>query len=171
MKQRSTRRRARKSRKTRRQRGGGPLITFKVVLFSLTEPSDSLKQQIKQLLDELYGGDTTFESSDLMKYQFASNTGLPEEFQAEGVKETVFSIENPPAFLGKQKIRPDTRLTALEGQIAQKLLKKGINVSLIPAQHGLYDQAGFQYIVGLMHPASVKMTNGMYQNAINKVMQ
>ncbi len=171
MKQRSSRRRVRKSRKTRKQRGGAPLITFKVVLFSLEEPSDSLKQQIKQLLDELYGGDTTFESSDLMKIQFAGDTGLPKEYQAEDAKAIVFSIEKAPDFLGKHKIHPDTRLTALEGQIAQTLLKKGINVSLIPAQHGLYDPAGFQYMVGLMHPASVKMTNGMYQSAINRVMK
>ena len=170
MKQKSSRRTSKKSKKTRKQRGGNPK-TFQVVLFSSKEPTDDLKRQIKELLDELYGGDTTFESSTMMKYQFTGSTGLPSNFQKDDAKEIVFTVK-PPGFLEKNRIYYDTRLTALEGQIADKILEKAVPISLIPPAHGLTDEGESIFIVGLMTDThSFPMRKGMYQSAINTVMK
>jgi hypothetical protein len=166
----NAKRRTRRIRKARKQHGGRP-ITFQVVLFSVEEPSEEIKKSIQSLLDEIYGGSTTFEEGvGINKLQFGEVTGLPKNLQSEEATETIFNVA-PPVFLQKDSVHYDTRLTALEGQIADKLLEKGLNVSLIPPQHGATDEGISVFAVGLSYPSTFEMTKGMYARHIKRAIE
>lgn len=158
-------------RKTRKQRGGYPRL-FQVALFSPEKPSDEVKTGIQTLLNELYGAGTTVEDGGgiITKDDFIELTGLKHVNPDRVVETTTFTVANPPAFLEKDSVHYDTRLTALEGQIADKLLEKGLDISLIPAPHGITDEGNYLFVVGLSHPASYEMRKGMYQRNINKAL-
>lgn len=159
----------RKALRTRRRQRGGADIIFKVLVFSDGPLSSDTKQSIQDVLTELYGQAKVEEVEHSLKQDFLDTTGLGGLLNARNKFQTQFQIENPPHFLQK-KMNPDTLLTALEGQIQNKLEEKQIDVSLIPPQHGLYGDYGElkMFYVGLCSPACKTYAKNMYKYEIQK---
>jgi hypothetical protein len=166
MRRSSTTRKLKKSKKRRYQRGGNP-INFQVVLFSEEQPPEKLQRDLQHLLKELYGEATKIEDDMFLKYSFEGITGLPNKYTGEVANETVFSVK-APEFLSTN-VHWDTRLTALEGQIADKILEQDLPISLIPPPHGISDDGNSLFIVGLSYPVTYSMRKGQYQRQINRV--
>jgi hypothetical protein len=159
----------RKTRKTRRIQRGGTDIVFKVVVFSDEELSSATKKSIQDALTDLYGKVNESEIEIPYKNDFLTMTGLKRLANADAKVETHVTIQEPPAFLQKN-IDSDTLLTALEGQIQNKLMEKKLDVSLLPVQHGLHGDFGpfKQFYVGLCTPACFKKYP-IYSNIIIQV--
>lgn len=135
---------------TRRKRQKGGAIDCKVIVFSKEELSEKTKNDFKRLLESLSKGDVTIEKGEVYKFAFSGKTGLPEEYQEESV-ETVFIIKNPPSYLSLKSKSPknlDAVLTKLEYQIRDTM--GSIPLELIPRPHGLYDEDGTAFYVGVM---------------------
>lgn len=166
-----TRHKRKRSQKTKKQRGGGN-ITFKVIVFSKEKLSPSDSQSLLDSLKELYGIVTIEKSEIPHKYMFPETTGIAKLKNADTSMETVISIKTPPAFLEKN-INPDTLITALEGQIHNKLTEKGITISLIPVQHGAYSVDGRNktFYVGLCSPKCFTVDGPIYLSKIESVVK
>jgi hypothetical protein len=154
-----SRRVRRKQKKTRKQKGGAP--TFKVVLFSMTEPSVGLINTLGESLSKSFGS-YTVDGPSISPVEMYSleETGLPDKYKNMDNThyETVYFFEVPPAQLLNRSVKTDTRLTRLEGMIGLNLLNEGINtVSLIPPQHGtrpnINNTSSDIYTIGLCTPS------------------
>lgn len=65
-----------------------------------------------------------------------------------------------PTVLADTSMRPDSRLTRMEGAVGLSLVAAGIDVSLIPGPHGTYGYG--TYAVGLHYPALTAKDGGNY---------
>jgi len=132
---------SRKSRKmkrgTRRHRGGAK-YDFSVTLFSGEPIDDELKNSLFSILQDKYSKvtmETLDEEKRMFKYlMFEGSTGITEDLQTDIV---VYNCTNPPRYLFNEKMDLDGRLTKLEYEIRDMLLEKNVDISLIPAPHGL----------------------------------
>lgn len=165
-----SRRHRRSKRKTRKQKGGAP--TFKVVLFSMTEPTQGLINTVGKSLSKSFGTyNIDGPSISPIEGYALEQTGLPDIYKNMNTAhyETVYFFDVPPAQLLNRSVSTETRLTRVEGRIGLNLLNDGINtVSLIPVQHGVRPERnntpGDIYTIGLCTPSCSKISREQLNN-------
>jgi hypothetical protein len=135
---RKTRKQKRKStrrvRRQKSQRGGAAEAIIAVFTNNALTPDET--EEVRTALRAKFTNVNNLEV-DLSEYFKETDWGYKSLPRTEKKHVTYFEIENPPAYLMNTKCTEDNRLTKLEGEVDEAV--KGIDYSLIPAQHGFTD--------------------------------
>ena len=172
-------RKSRKSRSTRSKRliGGAPPTEFTVVLFSAEPIAEETKDGVRALLTGLYGAtEMPVKIGGDVFADFKDFTGLKFNEKVKDRKNSIaYKIKVAPAILRNTNLKTDKRLTILEGEIGNALLKSGLEVSLIEITHGLRPNSNSavneipnMYYIGLCTPKCAEYDKETFNSYISQ---
>ncbi len=157
-----------KKRKIKKQRGGNRIVQISLVVEN--KLPDDVIQNLVDILSQKFG---TIQIIPLdyneIKSYISSYNFEPWGFQKvpENEKQILylFNLETAPEYFDNN-CKLDDIITRFEGEIGIQLMDNNLPFQLIPAQHGLYDDGGSFFVVGLREGMN-KTDKGVYENYIN----